>query len=50
MKTKGERRAEKRRKKRQGMKVSGRSVLTCADQVVKRSEEASRQEEEEHKR
>ncbi len=38
--TKGERREEKRRKKRHGMKVSGRSVLTLAEQVVKKAEEA----------
>ncbi len=46
METKGERRAEKQRKKRQGMKVTGRSVQVLQEQIVKRAEEAKRQEEE----
>ena len=44
--TKGERRERKRRKKRYGHKVSGRSVQTLQRVIVERAKEADEGEEE----
>lgn len=46
MGTKGERREAKQRRRRLGHKVDGRSVLVLQEQIMKRAEEARRQQKE----